>query len=233
LDNALSFTRSTIETGHLAVEALQQRSGFERAGTLGLADPHRAPVFVARDSWIYAEGDLATTVFEVVCGAVRSCRFLSDGRRQIDAFYLPGEFFGFEASGRHCFSAEAVIETRIVVHWQARTTGLEGMGDEMPRDVLHWSMRDLQRTRQHMLLLNRRTAAEKIALFLLDLADRQCSGRSIDLPMTRHDVSDYLSMTPETVSRMLTNFEGSGWIKVDGRNIRFVNFPVLKKLAHG
>src|ERR1700733_16013308 len=67
---------------------------------------HIGPVLrFARDSEIYAEGAETTSLYKVVSGVVRTCKFLNDGRRQIDAFHLAGDMFGFEAHGEHRLSA--------------------------------------------------------------------------------------------------------------------------------
>jgi CRP/FNR family nitrogen fixation transcriptional regulator len=63
---------------------------------------------------IYYEGDKALFFFKVISGVVRTCKLLTDGRRQIDAFYVSGEIFGFELSSEHDFSAEAVCDCVVV-----------------------------------------------------------------------------------------------------------------------
>src|SRR5207302_9547924 len=68
-----------------------------------------------RNSEIYGEGEPSEFVYKVVSGAVRTCRVLADGRRQIGAFYLPGDTFGFEVGEAHTFSAEAITAAKVVV----------------------------------------------------------------------------------------------------------------------
>ncbi len=91
-------------------------SGFSEesfAGDAGLSGTvhHFVP-----DRAIYEEGDQAKFFYKVVSGMVRTCRFLSDGRRQIDAFHGEGDVFGFEAGGQYRLSAEAVSECQVIAY---------------------------------------------------------------------------------------------------------------------
>src|ERR1700744_2442494 len=95
--------------------APEERDGFELTGVT---------MHALADHQIYAEGDEARCFYKVVSGLVRTCRFLNDGRRQIDAFYRVGDVFGFEAGGDHRLAAEAVTACTVVAH---RRRGLELM----------------------------------------------------------------------------------------------------------
>ena len=75
-------------------------------------------------------------------------------------------------------------------------------------------MRSLERAHDHMVLLGRKTAQEKIATFLLDIGRRMPGGNRFDLPMQRSDIADHLGLTIETVSRTLTQFARDGVIKL-------------------
>jgi CRP/FNR family nitrogen fixation transcriptional regulator len=167
-----------------------------------------------RDAEIFAEGEPAEFVYKVASGAVRSCKLMSDGRRQIGAFHLAGDIFGLEASRRHSFSAEAIGDARVLV---VRMSALmaEAMRDaELIRQLWERTVADLQRARIHMLLLGRKTAQERIAAFLLDMAERLPSSGSVELPMSRQDIADYLGLTIETVSRTMTLLEREGVIAI-------------------
>lgn len=101
----------------------------------------------------------------------RTYKLLADGRRQIDAFHLPGDIFGVEAGGDHRFSAEAVTDTKLVVHRRERSA-LAGNDGDLARKVVAAMMRSLERAQDHMMLLGRKSAKERIATFLLGLAER-------------------------------------------------------------
>jgi CRP/FNR family nitrogen fixation transcriptional regulator len=184
------------------------------------------------DRQIYAEGDEARSFYKVVSGVVRTCRFLSDGRRQIDAFHMAGEVFGFEAGKDHRMAAEAVSDCTVVAY---RRRGLEEViahDEKLGRWFFSHAMNSLALTREHLLLLGRGSAAQKISAFLLEAAEREGSDGFIDLAMSRQDIADYLGLTIETVSRTLSQLERDGAIKLptarrillkDKRALRMLN----------
>jgi CRP/FNR family nitrogen fixation transcriptional regulator len=165
------------------------------------------------ESEIYAEGDPAKSFYKVMHGVVRTCKLLSDGRRQIDAFYVVGDVFGLEIGTEHGLSAEAVSDCTLV---PSRRYGLQMMKDDsgVALQMLSHAMRCLERTRAHSLLLGRSTATQKLAVFLLEMAESQVTDNVIDLPMTRQDIADYLGLTIETVSRTLSQLERGGVISL-------------------
>jgi CRP/FNR family transcriptional regulator, nitrogen fixation regulation protein len=169
---------------------------------------------LGRDQEIFGEGEPADQVYKVVRGAVRGFRVLSDGRRQICDFYLPGDVFGIEPGREHRITAEALTDTILVV---ARRSMLSDETDQAAARRL-WSlaMTELQRSQDHALTLGRRSATERVASFLVDMANRLHSGDGLELPMSRQDIADYLGLTIETVSRTLTQLQVSGLIKLNG-----------------
>jgi CRP-like cAMP-binding protein len=168
----------------------------------------------ARDQEVFGEDEPADQVYKVVHGGVRGFRVLADGRRQICEFYLAGDLFGIEPDGVHHMTAEALGDTVLVA---ARRSAL---GDERDADTARrlWSlaMSQLHREREHAVTLGRRSAAERVAWFLIDTAGRLGTGDHLDLPMSRQDIADYLGLTIETVSRTLTQMQGSGLISLAG-----------------
>jgi CRP/FNR family nitrogen fixation transcriptional regulator len=167
---------------------------------------------VAADRQVYGEGDEARCFYKVISGMVRTCRFLSDGRRQIDTFHREGDVFGFEAGADHRMAAEAVTDCTLVAY---RRRGLETMvsqDDRLGRWFFSHAMSCMATAREHSLLLGRASAAQKIASFLQAFADRDRSTSVIDLAMSRQDIADYLGLTIETVSRTLSQLERQGVI---------------------
>ncbi|MEW6635148.1 MAG: helix-turn-helix domain-containing protein [Pseudomonadota bacterium] len=156
---------------------------------------------------IYAQGEKAGVLYQVEFGAVRIYRLLADGRRQISAFHLAGEIFGFEADSTHHFFAEAINSTGVRVYRIASAT-------DMSRQLLPLALKGLTRAQEHLLVLGRQNAIERVAAFLLEMADRQGGLRQVDLPMSRNDIGDYLGLTIETVSRVLTRLKEKGVIRL-------------------
>jgi CRP/FNR family nitrogen fixation transcriptional regulator len=162
----------------------------------------------ARGEEIYAQEEDADLIYQVVSGAVRTTRLMSDGRRQIGAFHYPGDVFGMEQGDVHRFAAEALGDCIILVA-RKRTMALAAGQDAYDRFVSSALLAELNRAQDHLILLGRKTACERVASFLLDVANRS-PGALIDLPMGRQDMADYLGLTIETVSRMVTQLQVSG-----------------------
>jgi len=169
---------------------------------------------VTKDEEIFAEGDRAAYFYKVVSGAVRTFKLLSDGRRQIDAFHLPGDIFGLELGEEHRFSAEALGDATIVAYRRCSLEALATRDQGLANQVIASMMRSLERAQDHMLLLGRKHALERIATFLLVLSERLTADGHVDLPMSRIDIADHLGLTIETVSRSLTQLEREGIIEL-------------------
>ena len=184
----------------------------------------------ARDQEVYGEGERADHVYSVLSGAVRSFRVLADGRRQISDFYLPGDVFGVEFDPDHRESVEALSETMLVV---TRRCALADEDDgAMARRLWRLAVDQLRRSQDHVLTLGCRTANERVASFLTDLAERIGDAGGLELPMSRQDIADYLGLTIETVSRTLTQFQVAGMIALHGcRSIHFLKRRALADLC--
>lgn len=167
-----------------------------------------------RDEEIFGEGEGADSVYRVVSGAVRTFRILADGRRQICEFHLPGDTFGFEPSAIHRVSAEALGPTRLVAVRRAALLDNADSAPDIARLLWRAAVADLQRSQEHVMRLGHRSAAERVASFLLDVARRLGGHDAFDLPMSRQDIADYLGLTIETVSRSFTQLQALGLIAV-------------------
>jgi CRP/FNR family nitrogen fixation transcriptional regulator len=186
---------------------------------------------LGKDEEVFGEGDRAAFFYKVVSGAVRTSKLLSDGRRQIDAFHLPGDIFGIESGDEHRFSAEAVGDAAVVVYRRCALDNVASQDGALAREIVAAMMRSLERAQEHMLLLGRKSALEKIATFLLDLAER-AGDDAIELPMSRTDIADHLGLTIETVSRSLTELNRNGVIALPAqrRSIRLRDKAALERL---
>jgi len=182
-----------------------------------------------RNMEIYAEGEPAGHVYKVVSGVVRISKLLPDGRRQISAFHTPGDMFGFEADDLHNASAEAVTPVKVIAYkWQSLLSA-GTRSTSLVRDLLNLTMVGLRHTQEHLLLLGRKNALERVAAFLLDMAKRTKTGSVVELAMPRHDIADYLGLTLETISRMFAELKERGVIKLEGA--RRVHLLDLERLA--
>lgn len=185
----------------------------------------------AQGEEIYAQEEEADLVYQVVSGAVRITRLLSDGRRQVGAFHYPGDLFGIETGEVHRFSAEALGPCEILVVKRSTLKHYGQDGARMERAIWAATACELERTQEHLMLLGRKTACEKVATFLIGIADRFRAELS-SLPMGRQDMADYLGLTIETVSRMLTQLQIQGLVEFEGlRRFRIRNRTGLARLV--
>jgi CRP/FNR family transcriptional regulator, nitrogen fixation regulation protein len=230
VENDASLVRLTLETPmpkHLrAVAPMAGRTDWQDAlPTLG------AMSHFAQDREIYGEGDAAEIFFKVVAGVVRTCKFHSDGRRHIDAFYVAHDVFGFEAGSQYRLSAEAVCDCTLISFRRSGLESLAAQNDALTRQLFSYAMRSMARAQDHSLLLGRKNAIEKVAAFLLELAQQSPGAQTVALTMTRRDIADYLGLTIETVSRMLAQLERDAVIELpSARQIRFKNPTALHEL---
>jgi len=204
------FAKSDIRLGHRPETSASVLSGM--------------PMTYPRSAEIYGEGEAFTHIYQVVSGVVRIAKLLPDGRRQISGFYLPGDIFGFEADEIHNFSAEAVVQAKLVAfRWQSLiATGTRSIG--FFHELLNVAMKDLRHTQAQLLVVGRKSALERVAAFLLEMSERSATSDLVELPMPRHDIADYLGLTLETVSRMFAELKDLGAIALEGaRRVRLLD----------
>src|SRR6201987_1700058 len=183
-----------------------------------------------RNSEIFGENEPADYVYRVISGSVRTYKILSDGRRQVGGFYLPGDIFGLEFTEEHTFSAEAITDAKVAVVKRSAITALAGRDPAIGRELFALTGRELRRVQNRVLLLVK-NAQERVAGFLLEMAERAGAGNTVELPMSRQDIADYLGLTIETVSRTLTGLESAAAIEVPtSRRIVLANRPAPARL---
>lgn len=216
---------TAVATAKPAIYARPAAASLE--GPLGLMG---APMRFARNSEIYGEDEPAEYLYQVISGAVRTYRMLDDGRRQISAFYLPGDVFGVEAGDLHLSSAEAISDAQILVARRSAVMARAEHEKNLARQLWMLTVRELQRVQQHSLALIK-SADERVAGFLIEMAGRNSASTTVELPMSRQDIADYLGLTIETVSRTFTQFVHSGTIALETtRRIQLRNRQALNRL---
>ena len=159
---------------------------------------------------IYGEKEPAEYVYQVKMGAVRSYKLLSDGRRQIGAFHLAGDVFGLDPGTAHRLTAEAISDTTVRLVKRRSLEVAAGSNVKVAHHLWTMTAGDLRHAEDHMLLLGRKTAMEKVATFLLEMDRRLAKAGIMALPMCRRDIGDYLGLTLETVSRALSQLNDQG-----------------------
>jgi CRP/FNR family nitrogen fixation transcriptional regulator len=193
-----------------------------------------ATAHFGRSHTIFAEGDDADRSYKVLTGAVRLSKMMSDGRRQIAEFALPGDFFGINWLDEHALTAEALSDVTLICYSRARLDRLCDENREVREEIFSNLRHDLWAAQNHLVVLGRQSALERVAAFFVHLAARSRTNdkNKIDIPMTRQDIADYLGLTIETVCRMLTKLKSSGIIDIPDRHTILVrSMAALKRAA--
>ncbi|AWK88180.1 helix-turn-helix domain-containing protein [Azospirillum thermophilum] len=191
---------------------------------------------VERDMAVFSEGDDADSVYRVVDGMIRLHKLLPDGRRQVVGFLQAGDMLGLSVGGLYIYTAEAVTTSSLRRIPRER---LDSLMDEQPalaRKLLTTMTTELVAAQDQMLLLGRKTAAEKLASFLIALGKRAAARtpgcRRVELPMSRTDIADYLGLTTETVSRGFTKLKTARLIRLlEGNRVELVDQDALADMA--
>jgi len=138
--------------------------------------------------------------------------------------------FGLETGNEHTFSAEAITDCKIVVIKRSAVLALAARDNEVAREMWDLTARELHRVQEHSLVLIK-SAEERVAGFLLEMAERGAGDGTVELPMSRQDIADYLGLTIETISRTLKHLEDAAAIEVaKRRRILLRNRSTLRRL---
>ncbi|MBD0275357.1 MAG: Crp/Fnr family transcriptional regulator [Acetobacteraceae bacterium] len=186
---------------------------------------------------VFAQGDPARHLFNVVEGVVRLSKDLPDGRHQVLSFGTPGTVLGARGGPTLGHSAVAITPVRVC---QVAWSRLERLLDRFPsmeRRLREIISADLEAAQDHMLSLGRKTARERMATFLLGLARQEAAtaggphhaGTVVQLPMSRADIAAHLGLRIETVSRTFTEFFRKGLVRQCGPNR--LSVPDMRRLA--
>jgi CRP/FNR family transcriptional regulator, anaerobic regulatory protein len=218
-------------------DALAICRGLERSAVTRIAAVSLQQKLAERQT-VFCEGDPAESVYEIVSGMLKLYKLLPDGRRQVTGFLLRGHLLGLASNERYLYTAEAVTPVTLCRYPKAR---FERLLDEVPgfaRRLLAVTSDELRAAQDQMVLLGRKSAAEKLASFLLMTAEDQDDGEeesdTVNIPMGRADIADYLGLSTETVSRTLTQLKCRGVIALPtSAHIEIRQRDRLEQLAEG
>jgi CRP/FNR family transcriptional regulator len=189
---------------------------------------------------LFFEGDEADFVYNLTAGALRLSKLLPDGRRQIAGFVFPGDFLGITMEEEHAFTAEAIAAATLCRFPRARFEEFVESHPHLEKRLYALAAHELAAARRQIVLLGRKTAAERVASFLLMLDRRDDPGAGeagddeVVLPMARGDIADYLGLRIETVSRELSALKAARLIQLTGpHGVRLLDRGRLETLADG
>ena len=209
---------AALSTAELVeIEAMSQSTTVPAKGTLAV------------------EHEPADYVFTITEGMARLVRLLPDGRRQIVGFALPGDFLGLALLDSYDFTAEAIINTRVCRFPRREFVAYVDRKPHLLRRLHEFAAHELSLAQDQMVLLGRRTAEERLAAFFLTLHDRwRRLGHvsvTLQLPMGRQDIADYLGLTIETVSRTFTKLVKAKTIVIVPDGVRLLRPDHLQELT--
>ena len=196
-------------------------------------------VRIAAGQPLFHEGAPANRVFTLTKGTLKLYKLLPDGRRQVTGFKHPGDLLGVSLDGEHAFTAEALDSAELCSFALSRFDGFVEAHAEIERELYRRAVHELAAAQQQMVLLGRKTAAERLASFFVDLAERAERGcnehvRFVDLPMSRSDISDYLGLTKETVSRVLALLKQQRVVRLEALDrVEILDRKALETIARG
>ncbi len=186
---------------------------------------------------LFAAGEKFENVYAIRSGSLKSYTISEDGIEQITGFHLPGEIVGFDAinSGDHPSFAKA-LETAAIC--AIPFNDLQELSRELPalqKQLFKVMSQEILEDQELLLLLNKKSADERLAAFLINLSQRfkrrGLSSSHFRLTMTRSDIGNYLGLAVETVSRLLTKFQQNELIAVEDKEITIINVESLSQLA--
>jgi CRP-like cAMP-binding protein len=188
-------------------------------------------------------GQPADQVFNIASGVLMLYRTGTDGRRQVLSFLFRDNFVGLSATDAYFFSVEAVTPARVVVCPRRVLNERLARDPEAEQAFLKMVFRVLDDILDIVYSLGQRTASERLAVFLLYLRhwkrltdaiadDANPSLATVQVPMGREDIADFLGLKKETVSRSFRELEQAGLIRrLDSHTVRLDDLPRLRQLA--
>jgi CRP/FNR family transcriptional regulator len=185
----------------------------------------RRRTLVAGESLIW-EGEDSVLVANVIEGVLKLSTGTEDGREQIVGVVYPSEFIGRPFGGTTSHGVTALTDARVCIFNRSDFDAFARAHPALEHKLLERTLSELDRTRRWMLLLGRKSAGERVASFLLELAERlspaTCQGdfmaaRRFTLPFSRQQIADVLGLTIETVSRQFTRLKNEGLIDLPSR----------------
>ena len=187
-----------------------------------------------RDS-LYWPGEHFAAIYAIRLGTFKTLVLNEDGREQITGYHMAGEIIGLEGIGgdRYGCRAVALEDSEVCV---LPFKQLDELAHEVPllrRNLYRLIANDICRDQNMLFLLGSRCAEERVVLFLLNLAEafreRRYSSSEFVLRMTREEIASYLGLKLETVSRVFSHLQEEGLIQVQGRAIKLLDSPALKR----
>lgn len=227
-------SNTSRDCNHCRVRKLSVCAALEPAELQEIDNLARPMCFSARET-LFEQDEASDVVYNLTSGAVRLYKLLPDGRRQIVGFALPGDFLGLAMSERNAFTADALTPVNACQFSRSAFSDFLDAKPHLLRRLHAIAGHELSLAQDQMVILGRRTAEEKVVAFLIGLRQRwsRINGSvvHVPLPMTRQDIGDFLGLTVETVSRMLTRLAREKAIVIVPDGVRLLDVSRLESIA--
>jgi len=227
-------SKVTVDCAQCRVRALSLCAALDPQELADL-DRLATSIAVGAKETLFEQDQPSEAVYNVTAGSVRLYKLLPDGRRQVVGFALPGDFLGLSMSERNAFSADALTPTTACRFSRQEYSAFLDEKPHLLRRLHSMASHELSLAQDQMVILGRRTAEERIAAFLIGLRNRwmRVNGNQVHvpLPMTRQDIGDFLGLTVETVSRLMTRLAREKAIVIVPDGVRLLDVPRLERLA--
>ncbi|WP_100641355.1 fumarate/nitrate reduction transcriptional regulator Fnr [Alteromonas facilis] len=229
----LSIHCQTCSFSHLCLPVSLSE---EEMGSLDEIIERKKPLH--KNDKLISAGDPFHSLFAVRSGSFKSFISDEDGEEQVIGFHFPGDIIGFDAlrENTHKSFCQA-LETAMVCELPYET--LDEMSAKFPKlrkQIMSFMSAEIKHDHDLMMLLNKRTAEERLMYFIAHLSqrfeERGFSPKQFNLTMTRNDIGNYLGLTVETISRLLTRFQKEGVISVEGKLITILDFDKMSEKLH-
>ncbi len=192
---------------------------------------------VQKGDYIYHANSPFQAVYAVRSGTIKLINITSDGKEQVTGFYLPGEILGLDgiAKSRYTNSAIALETTTVCEIPFSRLEELSIAIPSLQRHFFQIMSNEITQDQQMITLLSKNTAEERVAALLLSISrrnsQRHLSPTNFILPMSRADIGNYLGLTVETISRVLSRFQKQEILNVDKKEILITDMQALRRVA--
>ncbi|QYF92705.1 fumarate/nitrate reduction transcriptional regulator Fnr [Massilia sp. PAMC28688] len=194
---------------------------------------------VARDERLYQMGEPFRNLYAIRFGHFKTLQVNAAGEQQITGFQMAGELLGMDAiSGdRHHCDAVALEDSEVCEIPFAHLEDLFGQVPTLLRHFHRIMSQEITREQNVMLLLGNMRAEQRFAVFLTNLSTRYAtrgySAQSFQLRMSREDIGNYLGLTIESISRILSRFKKQGLLAVDKRAMTILDPARMRAMAAG
>ncbi|WP_428820208.1 fumarate/nitrate reduction transcriptional regulator Fnr [Microbulbifer sp. MCCC 1A16149] len=233
----MSKPSTAVNCGSCSVRRLCLPVGLAEEDIERLEQVTRKKKILKAGDTLFRAGDPFSNLYAIRSGSFKSAVIGADGDTQVTHFALPGELLGLDAysGGSHPGYAEALEDSSVCV---LPFTQLENLAQQVPalqKQIYNIFSEELKQDSDVLLLLGKRSAESRLAALLINISSRYArrgySASEFKLSMQRIDIANYLGLTAETVSRLISRFQKQGLIRVQGRAITILDLIALSELA--